>query len=74
MSPTWRRRAALLLIVVTLVGWPLTACTVAREEPQFVLALSWLAITLTAADILATSDVRVQQEGEDGEPDAQDPN
>jgi hypothetical protein len=64
MNPKWRRRAALALVVVSLVGWPASCLTVAKDEPQFVLGLSWLAITLTAADILATSDVRTKQEGE----------
>jgi hypothetical protein len=64
MSPTWRRRVALLLVVVSLIGWPLSAFTVAKDEPQFILALSWLAITLTAVDVAATTDVRKEQEGE----------
>ena len=50
------------LLVGSLIGWPLTALTVARNEPQFVLGLSWLAITLTAADLLSTTDVRKQHE------------
>jgi hypothetical protein len=40
--------------------------TFAADEPQFVLGLSWMAITITALDVLATSDVRAEQE--DGEP------
>jgi hypothetical protein len=61
MKPTWRRNAALALVVITLIGWPLSAFWFARDEPQFVLALSWLAITLTAVDIAATTDVRAEQ-------------
>jgi hypothetical protein len=34
----------ILLLVGSLIGWPLTALTVAKDEPQFILALSWLAI------------------------------
>ncbi len=64
MSPRWRRRAAGLLVVVTVCGWPITALTVAKDEPQFVLGLSWMALTLTGLDILATSDVRAEQEGD----------
>lgn len=45
------------LLVGSLIGWPLSALTVARDEPQFVLGLSWLAITLTAADLLKSSRV-----------------
>jgi hypothetical protein len=60
-NPKTRVRAATLLLVLSLIGWPLTALTVAKDEPQFVLGLSWLAITLTAADIVATADVRDKQ-------------
>lgn len=67
MSPRWRRRAALVLVVVSLIGWPLSAFTWAKDEPQFILALSWLAITLTAVDVAATTDVRAEQDQpEDG--------
>lgn len=62
MGPRWRRRIALALVVVSLVGWPLSAFTFAKGEPQFILGLSWLAITLTCADIAATTDVRVEEE------------
>jgi hypothetical protein len=62
VSPKWRRRAALVLLVASLIGWPLTALTVAKDEPQFILGLSWLAITLTCADIAATTDVRTEQD------------
>lgn len=65
MSPQWRRRAAWVLIVICVVGWPGTALTIARAEPPVVLALSWIAILLTACDILSTQDVRVQQEDKD---------
>lgn len=58
----WRLRFAWALVVLSVVGWPLSALTVARKEPQFVLGLSWLAITLTAVDILSTTDVRTNQE------------
>lgn len=71
MNPKIRRAAALVLIVVSLAGWPLSALTVAHDEPQFVLGLSWLAITLTALDVFFTTDVRVQQEARDGADDEQ---
>lgn len=49
-------------MVATLIGWPISLFTFAREEPPWVLSLSWLALTLTAADIFATTDVRAEQE------------
>lgn len=61
-NPHHRVRAAAVVLLASLAGWPLSALTVARDEPQFVLALSWLALTLTALDILATTDVRRTQE------------
>jgi hypothetical protein len=62
VNPKWRRRAALVLVVVSLIGWPVSAFTFAKEEPKTVLALSWIAITLTAVDVAATTDVRVEEE------------
>lgn len=61
-DPRVRIRLAWTLLCASVVGWPLSALTVASDEPQFVLGLSWLAITLTAMDILATTDVRREQE------------
>ncbi len=63
----WRRArttAAWLLLAGSVIGWPLSALTVARDEPPFVLGLSWLAIILTSADLLSTSQVHEEQ-GED---------
>jgi hypothetical protein len=62
VSPRWRRRAALALVGITLIGWPLSAFTWAANEPQFILGLSWMAITITAADVWATTDVRAEQD------------
>lgn len=50
------------LLVGSLVGWPLSALTLAKGEPQFVLGLSWMAIALTAMDLLKTSRVHRDQE------------
>jgi uncharacterized membrane protein YfcA len=49
------------LLVGSLIGWPLSALTVASDEPPFILGLSWLAITLTALDLLKTSRVHQDQ-------------
>lgn len=64
MDPRIRVRAAWVLLVASLLGWPLSALTFAQGEPPVVLGLSWLAITLTALDIVSTQDVRKQQDGE----------
>jgi hypothetical protein len=57
-----RVRLAWVLLIASVVGWPLSALTWAKDEPPFILGLSWLAITLTALDILSTQDVRQQHE------------
>jgi ribose/xylose/arabinose/galactoside ABC-type transport system permease subunit len=63
-----RTAAAWTLLVGSLIGWPLSQLTIARDEPPFVLALSWLAIILTSADLLTSSQVH-QEQGEDDEGD-----
>lgn len=59
---TWRVRIAWVLFVGSLVGWPLSMLTIAEDEPPFVLSLSWLAIALTAWDVINTTDVRDRQD------------
>ena len=54
--------AAWVLLIGSAIGWPLSALTVFADEPQGILGLSWLAIFLTAIDILSTTDVRNQEE------------
>ncbi len=66
MKPAARVKFAWALLIVSLIGWPLSMFTVAANEPPFVLSLSWLAISLTAIDVLFTSDVRREQDEDDG--------
>lgn len=65
MNPKWRVRFAWGLMVLSAIAWPFTSVTVFRDEPQGVLALSWLAIMLTGLDILSTQDVRKNQDDDD---------
>lgn len=44
------------LLIGSVIGWPITALTVAKQEPQVVLALSWIAIIITALDALLIVD------------------
>lgn len=62
MSPKGRVWLAWCLLVGSVVGWPVTALTLAKDEPFVILSLSWLALVLTALDILFTSDVRKNQD------------
>lgn len=56
---------AWVLLIGSLIGWPLSALTVAKDEPQFILGLSWLAITLTALDFLKNTRIHRDQHEED---------
>jgi hypothetical protein len=38
------------LLIFCLIGWPISSLLTWSTEPQFVLALSWIAIILTALD------------------------
>jgi hypothetical protein len=60
MTPRIRARIARWLVIASLIAWPVTQFTIARDEPPFTLALSWFAITLTALDVASTTDVREQ--------------
>ena len=52
---------AWVLVIGSLIGWPVSALSWAKDEPQFVLGLSWLAIVLTALDLLTSSQVHEEQ-------------
>jgi hypothetical protein len=65
MSVKARLWGAWILLVVCLVGWPVSVVSLAKEEPPFVLSLSWLALILTAIDIIFTADVRKKEEERD---------
>ena len=53
---------AWILLAISVLGWPLSAFTWAKDEPATVLGLSWLAISFTAYDILKTSRVHKDQD------------
>lgn len=58
MSPRIRRArtiTAWILLIGSLIGWPLGALTVFRDEPQGVLGLSFLAIIIESASLLTSS-------------------
>lgn len=46
----------------SIICWPLTQLTIAKDEPTFTLGLSWLAIILTALDFVKTSRVHKDQD------------
>jgi hypothetical protein len=60
-----RTVGAWVLLIGSLIGWPLSQLTIARDEPPFVLGLSWLAIILTSTDLLTSSQVHEEQAEKD---------
>lgn len=65
MQSDVRIKAGWAMLALSVVGWPLSALTVARAEPQFVLGLSWLAIILTSLDFLSIEHARKEQSDSD---------
>ena len=57
MSPRAQLIFAWVLLIGSLVGWPLSQLTVASSEPPFVLGLSWFAIVLGAWNTIVTTQV-----------------
>lgn len=59
------RRARVILAWVLLLGasagWPLAALWLAKDEPPFVLGLSFLAIIIEAGSLLTASQVHEEQ-------------
>jgi hypothetical protein len=65
VNPGTRRKVAAVHLVLSLVGMVAFTVFVAHDPFERVLmAISWYAITITSADVLATTDVRAS--GDDG--------
>jgi uncharacterized membrane protein YfcA len=58
---------AWILLAGSIIGWPLSTLTLAKNEPPFVLSLSWLAIILASAELLTSSQVHEEQGDNNGE-------
>lgn len=67
VAPERRRTWAARLFVATIVGWWASAVLLvvlgqSTFFNQMLMAISWLAISITAIDVLSTTDVRAQGE------------
>jgi len=74
-SPKGRRRRVLIAfwsVPATLVLWPVSTVTFAKDEPISVLALSWIAITVTAVDVLTSAQIHEEGNGDGDDPDSDD--
>jgi hypothetical protein len=67
LPPELRRKAALVLLELTIPGYWLSVWAIWLQLggwtwfEQILNAISWGAITITCADVLCTTDVRVQE-------------
>lgn len=70
MTPRRRRQAAAVVLGLSVViGWPASWVLPDIGEPWFgriLLWISFLAITFTATDVLATTDVRAETDSGEG--------
>lgn len=66
-APLRRARTVIawVLLVGSVIAWPVGALTVFRDEPQGVLGLSFLAIILECASLLTSSQVHEAQSSDD---------
>jgi hypothetical protein len=67
ISPRDRLRISWIVVVLTILGWLTTSALFIADHgfvlfEQVINAISWWALTYTALDLLATSDVRAEQE------------
>jgi hypothetical protein len=70
LSPERRRLWAARLFIASLAGWAMSAVLLVELGQsaffqQVLLAISWLAITITAADVICTTDVKTDTAGAD---------
>lgn len=63
MGPHLRRRVAIAHLIAT-VPMGLYSTIVIAQKPyeRVLMAISWYAVTLTSADVAATTDVRTKEE------------
>jgi hypothetical protein len=59
--------AAWILLIGSVIGWPISAMTVFADEPPGILGLSWLAIIIGAAELLTGSQIHHDQGKDDDE-------
>lgn len=55
-------RMAYVMLVFCVIGWPVSALTIAKEEPQVVLGLSWLALAYSAVTTIIAARIAKRQD------------
>lgn len=58
ITPQRKLQVAWIVLALTLILWPASLLII--DEPPVILSLSWLALTVTALDIIVSSDVSAE--------------
>ena len=51
-----------IVLVASLILWPISSFTFAKDEPPSILGLSWFAIIYTAFGVLVTVEIKKKQD------------
>lgn len=62
MSAKFKKSIAWCMLLFSIISWPLASLWFAKGEPQFVIALSELALIYTAFDAIQTTEVVKKEE------------
>lgn len=55
MNPKAQEYFSWFIIVSSLIGWPLSALTIAKDEPFIILSISWLALIYSGYSALVAA-------------------
>lgn len=55
MSPNGQVYISTFIIISSVIGWPVTAMTIAKDEPFIILSISWLALIYAGYSALVSS-------------------
>lgn len=55
LTPEAQEFTSWLIIISSAIGWPLSALTVAKDEPFIILSISWLALIYSGYSALVAS-------------------
>lgn len=63
MTPKGQERASWFIIISSVIGWPVSALTIAKDEPLIILSISWLALIYSgySALVAAQADKHIQE-------------
>lgn len=63
INPKNQIRVSWFIIISSIIGWPVSALTIAKEEPFIILSISWLALIYSgySALVAAQADKHIRE-------------